>query len=472
MFFQHVFDKSLAQGSYVVGCQATGEAMVIDAQRDIDVYLEIAKQNNLRITHIAETHIHADFLCGSRELAAVTGAKMYLSDEGGEDWQYQFPHVGVKDGTVIKVGKLTLEVMHTPGHTPESISFLLTDHPATDKPIMVFTGDFVFVGDIGRPDLLEKAAGIAGTKEAGAKQMFQSLKKFAALPDYVQVWSAHGAGSACGKALGAVHSSTVGYEKIRNWAFQYGENENGFIDFLLADQPEPPKYFAMMKYLNKVNRPLLIEVPKHPKLTREQFLSAYKKGIKVIDTRNKVDFAEGFIPGSLNIQNNNSLSTWAGWLLNYQEQFMLVAEENQMEAITRKLMRIGLDNIYGFISDVDGLGIELQKADVIGMDEFKTYIGKPNVQIVDVRGATEFDAGHVEGADHVFVGTLADQLDKINKDKEVVIHCQAGDRSSTAYSILAANGFQNVKNYAGGMKEWKSGGGKTLSCNDTSCAIA
>ncbi len=472
MFFQHVFDKSLAQGSYVVGCQATGEAIVIDAQRDIDVYLEIAKQNNLRITHIAETHIHADFLCGSRELAAVTGAKMYLSDEGGEDWQYQFPHVGVKDGTVIKVGKLTLEVMHTPGHTPESISFLLTDHPATDKPIMVFTGDFVFVGDIGRPDLLEKAAGIVGTKEAGAKQMFQSLKKFAALPDYVQVWSAHGAGSACGKALGAVHSSTVGYEKIRNWAFQYGENENGFIDFLLADQPEPPKYFAMMKYLNKVNRPLLIEVPKHPKLTREQFLSAYKKGIKVIDTRNKVDFAEGFIPGSLNIQNKNSLSTWAGWLLNYQEQFMLVAEENQMEAITRKLMRIGLDNIYGFISDVDGLGIELQKADVIGMDEFKTYIGKPNVQIVDVRGATEFDAGHVEGADHVFVGTLADQLDKINKDKEVVIHCQAGDRSSTAYSILAANGFQNVKNYAGGMKEWKSGGGKTLSCNDTSCAIA
>lgn len=471
MFFQHVFDKSLAQGSYVVGCQATGEAIVIDAQRDIDVYLEIAKQNNLRITHIAETHIHADFLCGSRELAAVTGAKMYLSDEGGEDWQYQFPHVGVKDGTVIKVGNLTLEVLHTPGHTPESISFLLTDHPATDKPIMVFTGDFVFVGDIGRPDLLEKAAGIVGTKEAGAKQMFQSLKKFAALPDYVQVWSAHGAGSACGKALGAVHSSTVGYEKIRNWAFQYGENENGFIDFLLADQPEPPKYFAMMKYLNKVNRPLLIEVPKHPKLTREQFLSAYKKGIKVIDTRNKVDFAEGFIPGSLNIQNNNSLSTWAGWLLNYQEQFMLVAEENQMEAITRKLMRIGLDNIYGFISDVDGLGIELQKADVIGMDEFKTYIGKPNVQIVDVRGATEFDAGHVEGADHVFVGTLADQLDKINKDKEVVIHCQAGDRSSTAYSILAANGFQNVKNYAGGMKEWKSGGGKTLSCN-TSCAIA
>src|SRR5690606_16900152 len=294
MFFQHVYDKSLAQGSYIIGCQVTGEAIVIDAQRDIDVYLEIAKKNNLRITHIAETHIHADFLCGSRELSAVTGATMYLSDEGGEDWQYQFPHKGLKDKDVIRVGNLGLEVMHTPGHTPESISFLLTDHPASDEPVTVFTGDFVFVGDIGRPDLLEKAAGLVGTKETGAKLMFQSLKKFAALPAHVQVWPGHGAGSACGKTLGAVPNSTVGYEKIRNWAFQYGDDEKGFTDYLLSGQPEPPKYFAMMKRLNKADRPLLIEVPKHPILSREEFLSAYEKGITVIDTRNKIDFARGF----------------------------------------------------------------------------------------------------------------------------------------------------------------------------------
>jgi len=240
MFFEHIYDKSLAQGSYLIGCQASGEAIVIDAKRDIDTYLKIAALNKLRITHIAETHIHADFLSGSRELAAVTGANMYLSDEGGEDWQYAFDHIGLKDGDVIKVGNLSLVVMHTPGHTPESISFLLTDHAATDKPVMVFTGDFVFVGDIGRPDLLEKAAGIMGTKEVGAKQMFESLKKFKALPEYVQVWSAHGAGSACGKALGAVYSSTVGYEKIRNWAFQYGDDEQGFTDYLLADSPSHP----------------------------------------------------------------------------------------------------------------------------------------------------------------------------------------------------------------------------------------
>src|SRR5690554_7484105 len=181
MFFQHVYDESLAQGSYIIGCQVAGEAIVIDAQRDIDVYLEIAEQNNLKITHVTETHIHADFLSGTRELVAVTGADMYLSDEGGEDWQYEFDHIGLKDGDIIKVHNLTLEVMHTPGHTPESISFLLRDHPATDEPVMVFTGDFVFVGDVGRPDLLEEAAGLVGTKELGAKQMFESLNKFAAL---------------------------------------------------------------------------------------------------------------------------------------------------------------------------------------------------------------------------------------------------------------------------------------------------
>lgn len=471
MFFQHVYDKSLAQASYVIGCQAMGEAIVIDAQRDTDIYLDIAKQNNLRITHLVETHIHADFLCGSRELAAITGATMYLSDEGGEEWQYQFPHKGLKDGDIIKVGNLTLEVMHTPGHTPESISFLLTDHPATDKPVMIFTGDFVFVGDIGRPDLLEKAAGLVGTKEAGAKQLFQSLKKFAALPEYIQVWSAHGAGSACGKALGAVHSSTVGYEKIRNWALQYEEDEKGFTDYLLADQPEPPKYFAMMKQLNKVNRPLLTEVPKHPRLSKDQFVSAQEKGIKVIDTRNKIDFANGFIPGSFNIQGNNSFSTWCGWLLNYQEQFILIAKDNQMEDLTRKLMRIGLDNAYGYISEVKDLGIALQTADVVSLEEFKTYINKEEVQIIDVRGASEYEAGHIDGAENVFVGTLSENLDKISRGKPVVIHCQSGDRSAIAYSILRRNGFENVKNFSGGMKEWLAAEGKTVGCNGEICSI-
>lgn len=454
MFFQHIYDKSLAQGSYIIGCQATGEAIVIDAKRDINVYLEIAKQNKLRITHITETHIHADFLCGSRELAFATGAKMYLSDEGGSDWQYEFEHIGVTNGDIIKVGSLSLEVMHTPGHTPESISFLLTDHPAIDEPVMIFTGDFVFIGDIGRPDLLEKAAGLIGTKEIGAKQMYQSLKKFAALPEFVQVWPAHGAGSACGKALGAVHNSTVGYEKIRNWAFQFNEDEQGFIDFLLADQPEPPKYFAMMKHLNKVNRPLLVEVPKHSKLSKEQFISAYEKDIKVIDARSKFDFAKAFLPNSINIQGNNSFATWAGWLLNYQEQFILVCDETQIEDLTRKLMRIGLDNVYGYISDVNEMDLQLASSELIDINQLKSYLGKENVQLIDVRGQSEYKAGHIQGAEHIFVGTLQDNLERISRENQIVIYCQAGDRSAIAASLLSRNGYTNIKNYTGGMQDW------------------
>ena len=462
MFFQHVYDKSLAQASFLIGCQAKGEAIVIDAQRDMDVYLKIAEQNNLKITHITETHIHADFLAGSRELAAVTGAQLYLSDEGGADWQYQFDHIGLKHGEKIKVGNLTLEALHTPGHTPESISFLLTDHPAASEPVMIFTGDFVFVGDIGRPDLLEKAAGLVGTQEKGAKQMYESIQRFAKLPSFVQVWPGHGAGSACGKALGTVPSSTVGYEKIRNWAFQYENDKNGFVDYLLTGQPEPPKYFAMMKHLNKVNRPLLVEIPQHQQLSTAQFLQAHSDGIKVIDMRNKIDFAKGFIPGSINIQHNNNLSTWAGWILNYQEQFTIVANADEMDEITRKLMRIGLDNIYGFISNVEDLGIELQTADVIDLETFKTYLGKDDIQIVDLRGLTEYNDGHIEGAEHIFVGTLQDNLDKISKNKQVVIHCQSGDRAAIAYSILRRNDFDDVRNYSGGMKEWMTNGGKTV----------
>lgn len=454
MFFQHVYDKSLAQASYFIGCQKAGIAIVIDPKRDIDTYLEIAKQNNMKITHVTETHIHADFLSGSRELAAVTGAEMYLSDEGGEGWQYEFNHIGLKNGSVIKVGNLTLEVIHTPGHTPESISFLLTDKPASLEPVMLFTGDFVFVGDIGRPDLLEKAAGFTGTKEAGAIQMFDSIQKFEDLPDYLQVWPGHGAGSACGKALGAVPSTTVGYEKIRNWAFQHENDQKGFVKYLLEDQPEPPKYFAMMKHLNKVDRPLLTEVPKQKKLSAEEVKTAMSNGIKLIDTRNKVDFAVGFVPDSINIQGNNAFATWMGWFVNYQEKFMLVATDEQIEDLTRKLMRIGLDNVLGYISDVNTLDIELQKADIIGIEEFKTYLNRDEIQVIDLRNDTEYKAGHIEGVPQVFIGTLPENLEKIDKNKPLVIHCQSGDRATIGYSLLKKFGFKNVKNYSGSINEW------------------
>jgi hydroxyacylglutathione hydrolase len=454
MYFQHVYDKTLAQASYFIGCQKAGIAAVIDPKRDIDTYLEIAKQNNMQITHIFETHIHADFLTGSRELAAVTGAKMYLSDEGGEGWEYEFAHEGLKHGTEVMVGNLKIEVLHTPGHTPESISFLLTDTPASKEPVMLFTGDFVFVGDIGRPDLLEKAAGMVGTQDKGAEQMYQSINLFANLPEFIQVWPGHGAGSACGKALGAVPSTTVGYEKKRNWAFSYGTNKAGFIDFLLTDQPEPPKYFAKMKELNKVDRPLLTEVPTIKEMTAAELKAAMDKGVKLIDTRNKQDFEKGFIPGSINIQGNNSFATWMGWFVTYNEPFILLAAPSQMDDLTRKLMRIGLDNIHGF---VDAAKINeltngtLSTSKMVSIADVKA---NTTAQVIDLRGAAEFNAGHIAGATNVFVGTLLQNLAKVPKDKPVIIHCQGGDRAAIGYSLLVKEGYTNVSNYSPGINEW------------------
>jgi len=461
MFFQHIYDKTLAQASYFIGCQKAGVAAVIDPKRDVDTYLEIAKQNNMKITHVLETHIHADFLSGSRELRAITGADLYLSDEGGEGWEYEFDHVGLKDGQTFMMGNLKFEVVHTPGHTPESISFLLTDTPASAEPVMFFTGDFVFVGDIGRPDLLEKAAGMTGTMDAGALEMYKSIKKFSDLPDYIQVWPGHGAGSACGKALGAVPSTTVGYEKVRNWAFRFANDEKGFVNFLLEDQPEPPKYFAMMKKLNKVDRPLLTSVPKLKQLSNAELTNAMSKGVKLIDARGKNEFAQGFIPGSINIQGNNSFATWAGWYLNYDEQFILLADESQLDDLTRKLMRIGLDNIMGFVSSTDAYvqaGGKLDTVKIVDTDTFKKVLEEPNVQVVDLRGATEFKSGHIKNADHVFVGTLLKNLDKVSKDKKVVIHCQGGDRATIGYSLLAREGYNNVLNYSASMNEWVAQG--------------
>jgi hydroxyacylglutathione hydrolase len=263
VFMRMIYDEKLAQAAYLIGCQRTGEAVVIDPERDVDRYIDLAKDNGLRIVATAETHIHADFVSGSRELAERVGAKVYVSDEGDADWKYEwldkkvgggsYDHQLLKDGDSFKIGNIELKAIHTPGHTPEHIVFLVTDHGANaTEPIGMATGDFVFVGDLGRPDLLETAAGHAGAMEPSARRLFSTVKKLGEIPDFVQIWPAHGAGSACGKALGAVPMSTVGYEKRFNPAIQAAATEQGFVDFILTGQPEPPMYFANMKRDNKV----------------------------------------------------------------------------------------------------------------------------------------------------------------------------------------------------------------------------
>ncbi len=455
MYFKHIYEKGLAQASYLIGCQATKEAIIIDPKRDIDTYLEIAEQENLKITHITETHIHADFLSGTRELASATGAKVYLSDEGGPDWQYQFEHIGLKDGDKIKVGNLILEAMHTPGHTPEHISFLLTDTPASNKPVMIFTGDFVFVGDIGRPDLLEKAAGIVGTQENGARQMFNSLKRFKSLDDYIQVWPGHGAGSACGKALGAVPSSTIGYEKITNWGLNI-DDEDQFVKTLLDGQPEPPKYFAMMKKLNKIGPKVLGSIPRPGRLSIQQFENHIANGTKIIDTRNKISFAGGHIPNSINIQDNSSFSTWAGWILDYETPFILVASDERINQLTKALIRIGLDNVVGYINDIEKIsntGYDLKTLNQISVHELKENLEEHF--ILDVRGYSEYNASHLPGAENIHVGYILNNLDKLPSDRTIVVHCASGDRSAIAASLLLSAGFENVSNLTCGFSGWR-----------------
>lgn len=453
MYLKHIYDKTLSQSSYIIGCQQKGICAVIDAKRDIDDYLEIAEKEGFKITHILETHIHADFLCGSRELSKITGAKMYLSDEGGENWQYDFKHEGLKDGDKIELGNLTFQALHTPGHTPEHMSFLLTDNPASKEPVMIFTGDFVFVGDVGRPDLLETAAGQIGTKEIGAEQMFYSLQKFMELDDGILLFPGHGAGSACGKKLGAVNVSTVGYEKKRNWAFQLLDDKDAFIHEILSEQPEPPKYFTMMKKLNKEKRKVLTTIPKIQNLNQVEW-DELKYKIQVIDTRKDTEYAKRHFRGSFNIMNNNSFATWMGWVMRYDSDFILIIKKEELEDATRKLLRIGLDNLKGFITPEQLFSYEkdLDNYPIIHKEKIKENISK--YHILDVRNHKEFRAGHIEQAQHIFIGELLNRLEEIPKNKPIVVHCQSGVRSTLAVSILESKGYLDLYNYAGGWRDW------------------
>jgi hydroxyacylglutathione hydrolase len=414
----------------------------------------------------AETHIHADFLSGARELAARTEAALYLSDEGDENWKYRYldtvDHQLVKDGNSFKIGNLKFEVLHTPGHTPEHIAFLLTDTAGANKPMGIFTGDFVFVGDVGRPDLLEAAAGLEGTAQAGAQQMFHSLQRFRALPDYLQVWPAHGAGSACGRALGAVPSTTVGYEKLFNWAFSFTD-EAEFARALLAGQPEAPKYFAMMKKLNKEGPALLGGLPAPPHLPFNRLKPLLAQKAMVVDTRSAGDYTAAHLPGTLNIPHDSSFVNWAGWLLDYSRPFYLIVEPGRLADLVRGLVYIGLDNVAGYFepSAVGAWaesGETLQCYEVTGPQEIAARLNRGQLTVLDVRSQSEWDEGHLPHARHIMLGYLPERIAQIPVDKPVVVQCQTGGRSAIAASILQAHGVSQVINLMGGYRDWAAAG--------------
>jgi hydroxyacylglutathione hydrolase len=322
---------------------------------------------------------------------------------------------------------------------------------------MLLTGDFVFVGDVGRPDLLEQAAGLKGTQDIGAEQMYDSLNQFVKLEDYIQVWPGHGAGSACGKALGAVPMTTVGYEKIRNWAIKLLDDKEAFKKELLADQPEPPKYFAMMKKLNKVPRPLVTAVPKFPRLNQNSWQQANEKDTFIIDIRNFQQYAQGYWPSSINIANTSAFATYMGWVIPYDQPFALIGEENEMEEVARKLMRIGLDQCIGFITpdDLDQWEKkQLKRYQPVTFNEVKNAVDTKSAEIIDVRGASDYKINHIPGAHHLFYGTIGTHLSQVPNDQPVIVHCQTGIRAAIAHSVLLKNGFKNVSIYWGGMQEW------------------
>lgn len=463
MLLKYFYDKNLAHASYMVGCQKTGEAIIVDPSRDISAYLETAEKEGMKIVGAAETHIHADYVSGARELADRTGATLYVSDEGDENWKYTFAdaytHHLLKEGDEFMIGNIRFQVMHTPGHTPEHISYLITDRGGgADKPMGIFTGDFVFVGSVGRPDLLEKAAGIKNTSVEGAMQMFESLQRFKALPDYLQVWPAHGAGSACGKGLGAIPSTTVGYEKLFNSALQY-DNPGEFTEMLLEGQPEPPTYFAEMKRVNKEGPEVLNGYAMPAKLSPNKVKEVLAEGHQVLDTAVADQFAAAHVPGTINIAISN-LAAWAGWLVDYERPLYLISSDNVIDEAVRILAEIGIDEVAGYFDaeEVTAVGLDTETYSVKHAEALAEQIIGNEVTLVDVRAQTEWDEGHLPNAHHLMLGYLADQTDNVLNGKPIVVQCRSGNRSAIGASILQAKGAKNVINMAGGYSAWKNAG--------------
>lgn len=469
MLLKYFYDPLLAHASYLVGCQKSGESLIVDPGRDIEQYLNTATREKLKIVGVAETHIHADYVSGARELAERVGAKLYVSDEGPAEWKYEYlapyAHQLLKDGERFSIGKVEFTVLHTPGHTPESISFLLTDKGGgADEPMGVFTGDFVFVGSIGRPDLLEVAAGITGTAEPGARQLFHSLQRFRDLPDYLQVWPAHGAGSACGKGLGAIPSSTVGYEKRFNPALQFTD-EQEFVDYILCEQPEPPKYFALMKKVNKVGPAILGGDPLPAKHDPAQ-LPELAKSETVVDTASPHTFAAAHVPKTINIS-IGLLASWAGTLLDYAKPLYLMVSKKDLPEAVRVLRKIGCDNIAGYFDSDEVHSAHLKTESVKQMTplELAKAMERGGVEVVDVRGQAERNESFIPDSRHLYLGNfLTEKFSlQVPESKVLVLQCKGGGRSMIATSILMRAGQENVVNLIGGIDAWEKEGLPTQS---------
>ena len=463
MFMRMIYDEKLAQAAYLFGCQKTGQAIVIDPQRDVDRYTDLARANGLKIGAVAETHIHADFASGARELAEKTGARVYVSGEGGPDWQSGwargYDHVTLRHGDTFTIGNIEFRAVHTPGHTPEHVVYVVTDHGSgAGEPIGVCSGDFLFVGDLGRPDLLETAAGQAGAMEPSARRLFESAQWLRTLPEFVQVWPGHGAGSACGKALGAVPVSTVGYEKRFNRALRLAidtsSSERAFVDFILEGQPEPPLYFARMKRINRDGPPVLGALPHPRRLSLAELVALDPLQVAIIDTRPWAPYRDGHLPGAMSFPLSNSFNTDAGSMVREDEDIYLIVDHARRDEAVRDLVRIGLDRVRGWLDASEMAGAaQLATTPEVGPAQAAGMIERGEVAVLDVRRASEFALGHLEGATQIAHTRLASRLDELPMDTTLLVHCQGGVRSARASGFLQRLGY-DVVNLRGGYAAW------------------
>ena len=458
MLVRQIADPKLAQFAYLIGCPRSGEAIVIDPERDVDRYFEAAASHKLRLVAAADTHIHADYLSGLREMAA-RGVFVYASKEGGPDWQYEwllnsdYKHRLLAHGDQFSVGFIEFRAVHTPGHTPEHLSYLVRDagSGASDY-IGLASGDFVFVGDVGRPDLLERAAGMIGVMVPSARAQFESIQReFRPLPEFLQVWPAHGAGSACGKSLGDVPTSTVGYELRTNRSIQAATDERTFVEFILAGQPEPPLYFARMKRDNRRGPELMPALPAPVPLTAAELAPLTgRTDIALLDTRPRQAYFQGHLAGSILAELDYQFCSIAGSYVDEGTPLYLLVEKENLDEAVRALVRVGLDRVAGYftpetLAAFEREGGTLRRTETADMAEMERRRVAGTARVLDVRNATEFEAGHVPGTLHIPHTRLGVNIDLLPKDLPLLVYCNSGARAAAVVSMLERHGLPAVE---------------------------
>ncbi len=456
LIFERIQTDGIAELSYLVGDDSAGVAAIFDPTPDVDKYVELARENNLSITHIFETHIHADLLSGARELCArVDSAKIFASHEGGA--RYGFDTEKVKDGDTFTFGDTVITARHTPGHTPEHMSYELAEEGRTKTPWGVLTGDSLFVSSAGRPDLLGSSE-----SEKLAAQQFHTLRDyFLELSDSVMIHPAHGAGSPCGADIGDRLQSTIGYERGTNPFLQF-EDVKEFTDYALSTAPPVPTYYPRMKKINAKGPEIIGNLPRVPGLPAKVFKEAIEQKDNVlIDTRTMLGFGGGHIPGALNIGGSPMLSIWAGWLLDPEKSVLLVLEKDSgLDAIVKYFIRTGYTKFAGYLvggmKAWDNAGFPIEKVEQTSVHEVNAALDE--LQIFDVRTADEWKGGHIPGAHHLFLPKLREKSAEYDKSKPTAVYCDSGYRASIGTSMLKQEGYTDVRNIPGSWQAWKKAG--------------